>query len=81
MEGPEGSKSILYVHRDARGVKIAESVTAATGIPINQHLLYCHDKLVHLNEAIEKQNIGDGDRIKVCLRLCGGSGENDEAFY
>ncbi len=78
MEGSEGSMSVFYVHHDANGIKIAEKVMAVTGIPVEKQLLYCHDKPIHLHETIEEQKIGDGDRINVCLKICGGSGEKDK---
>lgn len=78
MEGPQGSSSVFNVGHGAKGMDIAE-VTAVTGILVNQHLFYCHNKPVHLQaETIEKQNISAGDRINVSLKVCEGSGKENK---
>lgn len=74
MEGPQGFNSVVNVNCDATGLEVAQEVTAVTGIPSKHQLLFCRDKPVYLYQTLKTQNIASGDRIRVCLRVCGGSG-------
>ncbi len=77
LEAPEGFTSVIHVHWHMKGLKIAEGVMAATGIPIKDQLLYCHDKRLTMHKSLIQQHIQAGDKITVCVKLSGGSGEHD----